>query len=147
MIDEVPSHYRRGKIHMIVNGGIAPLHDLKHNVWRVPIKKVNNEYKVWVAPNYFRIFDKQTLPDAVKSRLAIIHARSCRLAAYGGVDFEASIDDPKPLYGLLYLSEDVDGMEDTGWRVNEDYYTVVIPDEDMTSLRGETINNDPRSKS
>jgi len=105
-------------------------------------KKVNNEYKVWVAPNYFRIFDKQTLPDAVKSRLAIIHARSCRLAAYGGVDFEASIDDPKPLYGLLYLTEDVDGMEDTGWRVNEDYYTVIIPDEDMTSLRGETINND-----
>lgn len=132
---------------MIVNGGIAPLLDIKKNVWRVPIKVSGDDFKVWVDSNYFRIFSKQTLPDAIKSRLAIVHARSCRLKAYGGVDFEESVDYPKPLYGLIYLSEDIDGMEDTGWRVNEDYYTVILPNEDMVSLRGESKNNDARSKS
>ena len=73
---------------MAVKGGISPLHDIKKNVWRVPIKIVNGEFKVWVDTNYFRIFSKQTLPDAIKSPLVIIQAQGCRLKAYAAMDFE-----------------------------------------------------------
>ena len=132
---------------MAVKGGISPLHDIKKNVWRVPIKIVNGEFKVWVDTNYFRIFSKQTLSDAIKSRLVIIQAQGCRLKAYAGMDFEIAAGSTNPLYGLIYLPEDVDGMEDTGWRVNEEYYTVVLPHEDMVSLRGEMKSNDSRRKS
>lgn len=146
-MEPLPQHLRKGLLHMMINKGVAPLHDIKKNVWRVPIKVVEDEFKVWVSANYFRIFNKQTLPDVIKSRLAIIRARDCQLSAYGGVDFEIAASVASPLYGLIYLAEDIDGMEDTGWRVNEDYYTVILPNEDMVSLRGESINNDSRRKS
>jgi hypothetical protein len=44
------------------------------NLYRVPLRRIENNYRIYVADFFTRDFDEHTLPDEVKTKMAMILA-------------------------------------------------------------------------
>ena len=114
---------------------LTPVKMLRANLWSVPV--IRNEsteaYSVHVGDKMVRMFDVKTLPDALKERLAMINAIA------SDKDWNSSTWEicRPPHYPEIY--------ETVGWMVgrsntnNVYYYVVILPFEDLSYIRGETV--------
>lgn len=106
--------------------GLSPMvHQWHSGLYRVPLRRANEHYTMYVADNFTREYDEQTLPDEVKTNLTMILARP-RLLLYD--------DEVSKL--SLFTSNDADLLE-VGWRVSDMWFIIVLPTDVLMRLRGE----------
>lgn len=99
-----------------------------------------SEYEVWTGTGVVRFLYPEQMPDEMSSKLAIVKAYS----GEGGWEEMAFTQSTFQIYIGAYIPTCPDEYKDIGWRVNKDYYCVVVSSETLNSLRGETINDDSR---
>ena len=113
-------------------GELSPVvHPKRWDLIRLPVRKVNNEYIVYVADGFHRIYNDDTLPDVLKSKFAMILAN-------GG---DAYVGDPKILRLTLYTNTFSPELDEVGWRASETYFCLVVDRPTLESLKG-GIQND-----
>lgn len=114
-------------------GELSPVvHPKRWDLIRLPVRKVNEQYIVYVADGFHRIYSDDTLPDVLKSKFAMI-------LAHGG---RAFVNDSKVLRLTLYTNTESPELDEVGWRSSETYYCLVVDRPTLESLKG-GIQNDP----
>ena len=117
--------------HMI--GHLSPVvHPKNWDFIRVPLRKVEDRYVVYVADGLVRYYDEETLPDELKSSMAMI------LAA----PQPPLIDETSRQFQKLtiYNNPMPPEFDTIGWRVSETYFCLIVSRETLESLRGGTQN-------
>jgi hypothetical protein len=112
-------------------GHLSPVvHQKKWDFIRVPLRKINDRYVVYVADGLVRYYDEETLPDALKTKMAMILAASNH-------SLESEVRLQKMTVYSNPMSSDFD---DIGWRISETYFCLILDRETLESLKGGTQN-------
>jgi len=107
-------------------GELSPVvHPKRWDLIRLPVRKVNNEYIVYVADGFHRIYNDDTLPDVLKSKFAMILASEGRY-----------ILDSRIIRMTLYTNTDAPELDEIGWRASETYFCLVVDRPTLESLKG-----------
>ena len=107
-------------------GELSPVvHPKRWDLIRLPVRKVNNEYIVYVADGFHRIYNDDTLPDVLKSKFAMI------LANDGGY-----ILDSRIIRMTLYTNTYSPELDEIGWRASETYFCLIVDRPTLESLKG-----------
>lgn len=107
-------------------GELSPVvHPKRWDLIRLPVRKVNNEYIVYVADGFHRIYNDDTLPDVLKSKFAMILASEGRY-----------ILDSRIIRMTLYTNTDAPELDEVGWRASETYFCLVVDRPTLESLKG-----------
>jgi hypothetical protein len=105
----------------------APVvHPRNWDLVRVPVRRVSGEYVVYVADGYHRRYDDHTLPDELKTKLAMILA----------TDWTYRPDDALTKL-MLYTNEHSPALDEIGWRVSESYFCLVLTRLTVAAMKGE----------
>jgi len=103
---------------------------------RVPIVNINGRYEIFVEENYVRIFDDETMPDLLKTRIAMAKAGTKKLAYEDGLG---------PFGMRIYeCAEANKHLEDIGWAVTDNLWVLVLPSKYLTYLKTLEYPDDPR---
>jgi hypothetical protein len=94
---------------------------------RVPMRRIEDHFIVYVADGYHRRYDKDTLPDELKTKLAMILVTEHKI-----------IPDHKLSKLELYSNNQSLELDEIGWRASESYYCMVLTRPTLTSMRGES---------
>jgi hypothetical protein len=94
------------------------------------VRKVNNDYIVYVADGFHRIYNDDTLPDVLKSKFAMILASEGRY-----------ILDSRIIRMTLYTNTDAPELDEIGWRASETYFCLVVDRPTLESLKGGKQND------
>ena len=89
---------------------------------RVFMYKSEN-YWVYVDTHYTRVFDDDSLPDTIKSKLL-------------------SEEEVKYNTLLAYMNNHNTELDEVGWQVTESIFCIVLPAQFLHSLKGETLNKE-----
>lgn len=109
-------------------GNLSPVtHHTNPNLYRVPLKREGDKYILYVADNFVRNFTNDTLPDEIKTKLAMITA-----ASYTDVrDWSVYNTD-------VYIpTHPIKGFKEIGWQVSDSYFCICMSKESIEDLRGE----------
>jgi hypothetical protein len=107
---------------------IYPLpHPKLRNHYRVPVKKLPEEYRVYVDKGQSRIFSHETVPDYIKSRIVMANASAVQ-NEYAKDEELLNID--------MFIYKGGKGMEDTAWRASDTMYIVVLNNKELDSMKG-----------
>ena len=119
-------------------GHLSPVvHPKNWDLIRVPIRKIDNTYIVYVADGYNRIYDANTLPHKLKTKMAMIRARGSDTALF---------EPENRLQNMaVYINNQSEELDEVGWRVSQTYYCLVLDRDTLESLKGE--KHDARSES
>ena len=111
----------------------SPLvHPRDWNLIRLPVRRVDGQYFICVAEGMTRMYDDETLPDALKVKFAMILA-----APQPTLMDEAS----KHFQKIIVYTNPMPGEFDTiGWRVSETYFCIIVDRQTLKSLKGGTQN-------
>jgi len=114
----------------LIESNLSPIvHQYKHDLYRVPLRKKGNHYTMYVGDSYTREFDENTLPDEVKTKMAMILAR-----------YQQVLYDHEVSHLSLMATRDNELM-DVGWRTSDSWFIVVLPHASLMKLRGEDNGN------
>ena len=112
-------------------GELSPVvHPKNWELIRVPVRKVDDQYIVYVADGFHRIYTDDTLPDVLKSKFAMI------LASEGGF-----VRDARIIRMTLYTNHGSPELDEVGWRASETYFCLVIDRLTLESLKGGTLDD------
>lgn len=101
------------------------VHPYDFNLYRVPLRREKDNYMMFVADNFTRVFIDETLPDEVKSKMAMILARGCQIIH----------DHEVTELSLMTLPSDYD-IRDIGWQVSDMWFVIVLPYRSLMGLCG-----------
>jgi hypothetical protein len=111
----------------LMKENLSPIvHQWNDKLYRVPLCKQENHYKMYVADGYTREFDENTLPDEIKIKMAMILARSKQVL----------YDHELTHLGLMTSIKDED-LSEVGWQASESMFIIVMPTASLMELRGE----------
>jgi hypothetical protein len=112
-------------------GSLSPVVHPKHwHLVRVPVMRaVDEHYTVFVGDRTVRRYNDDTLPDALKSKLAMI------LAHDGGFKDDHVLDNI-----TLYTNNQSPELDEVGWRASHSYFCLILDRETLDSLKGGTQN-------
>ncbi len=102
---------------------------------RVPVAVMKDDmddsmhYTVFINGGMKRIYTNDTLPYAIKAKLALINT-----SKEAGETFEDIPEESFKIQCDLYIKEHPKNFDDVGWRVSKHYYCVVMPMMDMAQL-------------
>jgi len=103
-----------------------PHWDLKHH-HRVPVRKLTGEYKLFVDRGLSRIFTTETVPNYVKTKIAMADA-----AVQGTV-----VKDEALLIVDMYIYKgNKNGMEEVAWKASDTMYVAVLNNKQLDELKG-----------
>jgi hypothetical protein len=109
-------------------GTLSPVvHQFNYALYRVPLRKEGNSYTMWVADKFTRVYDESTLPDEVKSKMAMVLARGNPILR----------DDEVTHLNLMTTPIRSDDFIEVGWRVSDMWFVVVLSYDSLMALRGE----------
>jgi hypothetical protein len=109
-------------------GHLSPVvHTKKWDLIRLPLRRIDDRYVVYVADGLVRYYDEDTLPDPLKTKMAMILAAATH-------KLESEIHLQKLTVYQNSMSPDFDEI---GWRVSETYFCLVVDRETLESLKGE----------
>jgi hypothetical protein len=97
----------------------------KMDMYRVPLHRLDNTYTIYVGDRFTRIYNEDTLPDEVKTKMAMILAS----------DTQAITDDRSLTNLSLYQTPDNEPMREIGWRASETYFVVVLTSKTLQEMR------------
>lgn len=119
---------------MIVMDNLSPIvHQYNYDLYRVPLRKQGNHYTIYVADGYKREFNENTLPDEIKTKMAMILARSQQIL----------YDHELTHLGLMTTRDNE--LSDVGWQASDSWFIVVLPYVSLFNLRGEDNGTNTRS--
>ena len=111
----------------MLNEDLSPVvHKKNWNLCRVPMRRIEDHFIVYVADGYHRRYDKDTLPDELKTKVAMILATE-----------HTVLPDHKLTKLDLYSNNQSLELDEIGWRASESYYCVVVTRPTLASMRGE----------
>jgi hypothetical protein len=87
-------------------------------------------YHVFVGDNHVRHYKEDTLPDCIKYKLTMI------LASPHQIHSDRTIAKMQ-IYNADVPNPDFDEI---GWRASDSYFCIILPHQDLLSLKGETID-------
>lgn len=121
-------------MHLI--GHLSPVvHPKQWDLIRVPLRRITDRYIVYVADGLVRYYDEDTLPDPLKTKMAMI------LAAQ-----QPELMDEHRLQKMaIYINTMSDEFDTIGWRVSETYFCLILSRQILESLKGGTQNADTES--
>lgn len=109
-------------------GSLSPIvHQFNYALYRVPLRREGNTYTMYVADGFSRVFDEDTLPDEVKSKMAMMLARGNPILH----------DDEVTHLNLMTTPLRSDNFIEVGWRVSDMWFVVVLTYDSLMALRGE----------
>jgi len=109
-------------------GHLSPVvHTKKWDLIRLPLRKLGDQYAVYVADGLVRYYDEATLPDTLKTKMAMILAASTHRLE----------NESRMLKMLIYTNPMSRDFDDIGWRVSETYFCLVVDRDTLASLKGE----------
>ena len=112
-------------------GELSPVvHPKNWELIRLPVRKINDNYIVYVADGYHRIYTDDTLPDVLKSKFAMI------LASEGSY-----VPDSKVLRLTLYTNAYSPELDEVGWRASDTYFCLVVDRLTLKSLKGGMLDD------
>ena len=117
-------------LHLI--GELSPVvHPKNWDLIRLPVRKIDDNYIVYVADGYHRIYTDDTLPDVLKSKFAMILAN-------GSPEL---LPDSKMLRLTLYTNTFSPELDEVGWRASNTYFCLVVDRPTLESLKGGKLND------
>ena len=111
---------------------LCPLvHPYDWRLYRVPLRRINDEHIVYLGNGKCRIYTTDTLPDCIKCKLTMILA-SPDVALH---------NEESRSFGVYCLMQNNSAphMNDIGWRASDTFFVVIISSEDLDSLIGEVL--------
>lgn len=110
-------------------GHLSPVvHPKNWDLIRVPLRKIDNRYVIYVADGLVRYYDEETLPDSIKTSMAmILAAPQPPLVHEGSRQFQKMTIYNNP------MSHEFDTV---GWRVSETYFCLILDRQTLESLKG-----------
>jgi len=112
---------------MSITIALSPVsHQTKTGLVRVPMRRIEDHFIVYVSDGYYRRYDKKTLPDELKTKLAMILASEHKVLPDVGV---TSL--------MLYQNNQSEELDEIGWRASESYYCMVLTLPTLMAMRGE----------
>ena len=108
-------------------GTLSPVvHQYDHKLYRVPLRREGNTYTMYVADKFTRVFDDETLPDEIKSKMTMVLANG-----------EPIIHDHEVTQLNLMTRAKDDNFINIGWRVSDRWFCMVVTYECLMEMRGE----------
>ena len=101
--------------------------------YRVPLYRHEGEHIVFVADNHKRMFTTDTLPDFIKLKMSMICS-----SANPELLIDVDAEEIDSLAMTLYLVVPKEGFETIGWQLTKRYFIVILTDEELDGLRGDT---------
>lgn len=112
----------------MLNENLAPVvHQRNWDLVRVPVRKIEDHYIVYVADGYHRRYDEETLPDELKTKMAMILASP----------HDKATSDLKLDKLTLYQNHQSEELDEIGWRASESYFCLVLTRPTLASMKGE----------
>jgi hypothetical protein len=106
-------------------GHLSPVvHPKNWDLIRVPMLRVDGNYTVFVGDNTIRRFTDDTLPDFLKSKLAMI------LASAQNFKYDHDVDKLS-----IYTNNQSPELDTVGWRVSDSYFCLVMGRGTLNSLK------------
>ena len=113
-------------------GHMSPVvHHKDWNLIRVPLRKVNDKYDVFVSDDLVRHYDERTLPDVLKSKMAMILASP-----------QPNLIPDERLQKLNVYSVTMPELALVGWRVSETWFCLALDRLTLNSLKGGTLTKE-----
>lgn len=105
---------------------LSPMgHEFGKGLYRVPVQIENERHTVYVADNHKRMFDADSLPDFMKHKLSMIT-----------VSGQGELLDERSLTRLHLFATKRGDFECIGWRVTNTFYIIIMTDDELESLKG-----------
>ena len=103
---------------------------------RVPILKRGDEYIVYLANSYRKIYTLLTLPLYISSKITIANClTSTNLPSNNSLDRTS-----------LFMCPTDGGDKDTCWKASENWYIVIIHMKDFIDLQGQRVDSRKKNK-
>jgi hypothetical protein len=102
------------------------VHQYDFNLYRVPLRKEGNSYTIYVGDNFNRVFDEHTLPDEVKTKMAMVLANAKQI-----------VTDEKVTQLQLMMTTADNEFRDVGWRASDTWFCIILSLASLMKLRGE----------
>jgi hypothetical protein len=111
-------------------GHLSPVvHPKNWDLIRVPMLRTDEHHVVFVGDKTTRIFTEDTLPDVLKTKMAMI------LASDGKYKHDHDI------YKLdVYVNKQSPELDEVGWRVSDSYFCLILSRENLDSLTHGELN-------
>ena len=105
-------------------------------LFRVPMRRIDGDYILFVADFSRRIFTEATLPDDIKHKLAMILASP--------TVYIWNEDELFKSWSLLsiYTNTYQPNLEDIGWRISDTMFLIIMNYDELMSLRREKTDGD-----
>ena len=112
-------------------GHLSPVvHPKRWDLIRLPVRRVEGVYVVYVADGLVRMYDEDTLPNELKTRIAMVLATP-----------QPTLIHENNLQKLhIYINNHDPELDEVGWRVSETYFCLIVDRETLESLKGGTQN-------
>ena len=102
------------------------VHQYDFNLYRVPLHKEGNSYTIYVGDDFNRVFDEHTLPDEVKTKMAMVLANAKQI-----------VTDEKVTQLQLMTTTVDSNFRDIGWRASDSWFCIILSYKSLMALRGE----------
>lgn len=108
-------------------GTLTPvIHPYNHKLYRVPLRREGDFYRIYVADGFTREFTEQTLPDEIKSKLTMVLARG-----------NSILHDHELTNLSLMMGYEDNELSEIGWRSSDSWFVVMLDYKTLMKLRGE----------
>lgn len=107
------------------------VHAKNWHLIRVPVKRDENLYTVYVGDNHQRVFDNNSLPDVLRVKFAMIL-----------VNDWTHVSDDNLIKMELYSNKQTPELSEVGWRASESYFCLVLDRLYLISLQGGKLIKD-----
>jgi hypothetical protein len=109
-------------------GNLSPVvHPHKWELIRMPVRKVDDEYTLYVGDRYTRKYNERTLPDDLKVKMAMVLSNNFK-----------GVPDHKLHQLMVYTNNQSPELDEIGWRASDTYFCLVVNRETLESLKGGT---------
>lgn len=117
-------------MHIQIRDLVPLVHPYNWSLYRVPLRKVNDDYYVYLGNGIVRIFTPDTLPDCIKGKMAMILALP-NTNLYKDHDRSFGVSELMNNYPSDLL--------EIGWRGSDTFFVVVIERQELDSMVGEVL--------
>lgn len=116
-------------------GHLSPVvHPKKWDLIRLPLRRIEGRYVVYVADGLVRYYDEDTLPDPLKTKMAMILAAT-----------QPRLENEARLQKLtVYTNPMSSEFDDIGWQVSDTYFCLIV---DRITLERLKNGTDTRAQS
>jgi len=104
------------------------IHQFNYALYRVPLRRKEDHYTMFVADGFTREFDEQTLPNEIKAKMAMILARGNPILH----------DHEVTQLNLMTTPQRNDDFIEIGWRISDSWFVVCLTYSSLMKLRGES---------